>query len=107
MTRQQRIQNQLTHAFAPTHLEVIDESHLHHNHGDGSHIKIIMVCVQFIGMTLINRHRELNHALADEFNQGLHALSMHLYTPSEWEKRPRKPSSPPCHHQPSQRTHKD
>ena len=107
MTRQQRIQEILSHAFAPTYLEVIDESYMHHHRGDGSHVKIIMACQQFEGMTLINRHRELNNRLADEFNQGLHALSMHLYTPIEWEKRQSKPSSPPCHHQPSASANKD
>ena len=107
MTRQQRIQNQLSHAFEPTHLEVIDESHLHQNNRDGSHIKIIMASVQFDGMALIDRHRELNRRLADEFNQGLHALSMHLYTPIEWDKCQNKPSSPPCHHQPSKSANKD
>lgn len=32
------------------------------------------------------RHRAINNLMADEFEQGLHALSLRTKTPAEWVK---------------------
>lgn len=46
-----------------------------------------MVSPAFKGKTPIARHRMVNSLLKDEFdNHGLHALSLRLKTPEEWEK---------------------
>ena len=85
MSRKSRIHALITQQFAPTHLEVEDESHHHHvPEGSESHFKITAVSAQFASLTRIARHRLLNTLLKTEFEQGLHALSMHLYTLEEW-----------------------
>jgi BolA protein len=46
-----------------------------------------MVSAAFTGKTPIARHRLVNALLKDEFDHhGLHALSLRLKTPQEWER---------------------
>lgn len=85
MSRKSRIQQLITQQLAPMHLEVEDESNRHHvPEGAETHFKVTVVCEQFMNLTRIARHRLLNQLLSTEFDQGLHALSMHLYTADEW-----------------------
>ena len=45
-----------------------------------------MVSPSFKGLTSIKRHRLVNNLLKDEFdNHGLHALSLRLKTPEEFD----------------------
>nr|GLP96797.1 BolA family transcriptional regulator [Paraferrimonas sedimenticola] len=92
------IEQKLTQAFAPSHLEVINESHMHRSSADGqSHFKAIIVSEQFDGQRLLQRHRAVNTVLADELAASLHALALHTYTPSEWaQKSEGAPRSPSC-----------
>jgi len=96
MNRIERIQNLLT-AYSPLHHKITDESHLHHvpQHLE-THVNILLVSNTFQCMRLIARHRLINHLLADEFKRGLHALTLHLYTPEEWAKQQHARPSPPC-----------
>ena len=98
MTTQDTIYSKLSHALSPIHLEVVNESHKHNvPPGSESHFKVIVVSAQFQGKALIARHRSINNLLADELNSGVHALSLHTTTPSEWEARNGKVAqSPPC-----------
>lgn len=43
-----------------------------------------IVSSAFSGKTQIARHRLVNALLKDEFDAGLHALSLRLKTPEEW-----------------------
>lgn len=87
MSRQDRIKQQVTEVVSPIYLNVEDESLNHHvPQGAETHFKVTVVSLQFINLTRIERHRLLNKLLAEEFDLGLHALSLHLYTPEEWEK---------------------
>jgi BolA protein len=46
---------------------------------------------------LVRRHRLVNQALAAELAGGVHALSIHAYTPGQWAERGGEiPRSPPC-----------
>jgi stress-induced morphogen len=48
---------------------------------------VAIVSPAFTSKTAIQRHRMVNTLLKDEFdNMGLHALSLRLKTPEEWEK---------------------
>jgi hypothetical protein len=48
---------------------------------------VAIVSSAFASKTAIQRHRMVNSLLKDEFdNMGLHALSLRLKTPEEWEK---------------------
>ena len=61
-----------------------------------THFKIIVVSNNFNGKTKIAIHREINDKLKEEFNSGLHALSIAAYTPEEWNKKPKIPESEKC-----------
>jgi len=82
---QEIIETKLHKIFFPKYLQVINESHMH-NVPDGaeSHFKVVVVSREFEGLRLIARHRKVNQALVEELQNGLHALSIHTYTESEW-----------------------
>ena len=97
-TTAQRIEAKLADAFAPAHLEVVNESG-NHNVPDGSetHFKVVVVSERFGGERLLARHRGVNRALAEELAGGVHALAIHTYTQAEWQARfGDAPMSPPC-----------
>ncbi len=98
MSTQETIQNKLVESLAPTHLEVINESHRHNvPPGSESHFKVVIVSEQFEGQKLVARHRAINALLVDELNNGVHALSLHTKTPAEWAVQGGSVSaSPPC-----------
>lgn len=85
-------------ALKPTHLEVIDESHMHSvPEGAQSHFKVTVVSKAFEGESLINRHRRINSLLKQAFTGSLHALALHTMTPDEWFKKGgNSPDSPEC-----------
>ncbi|KTC83194.1 BolA family protein [Legionella cincinnatiensis] len=88
MSRKNRIEELLNQELTPVYLNVIDESANHHvPEGAQTHFKVTVVSFHFNDLSRIARHRLLNHLLHKEFEFGLHALSMHLFTPNEWEKR--------------------
>ena len=77
------MRSKLTAAFAPEHLEVIDESEKHRGHGGwreggGTHFKVVMRAAAFEGMTRVDRSRAVHSALADELAGGVHALVLEL-----------------------------
>ncbi|MEE2913177.1 MAG: BolA/IbaG family iron-sulfur metabolism protein [Pseudomonadota bacterium] len=98
MTTQQIIEEKLVGGFDLQHLQVINESGKHNvPDGSQSHFKVVLVAEAFEGTRLIERHRLVNETLADELAGGVHALSIHTYTPEEWRKRHGDvPMSPPC-----------
>lgn len=76
-----RIEDKLTTAFQPTLLEVIDESHLHVGHAghrpEGeTHFRVRIVSQIFAGKRLVERHRMVNEALAEELAGPVHALAI-------------------------------
>lgn len=89
-TRQDRIQQILTAVFKPESLEIIDESGRHANHAGRqglpvgeTHYRVEMVAKTLGGQSRLARSRAVHEALAEEFNSGLHALSLSLRTPEE------------------------
>jgi stress-induced morphogen len=97
MTVQQRIHDKLVDALAPSALEVINESHMHSGPATESHFKVVVVAAGFEGVPLVRRHRLVFETLAVELGSGVHALSIHAYTPQQWADRGGEiPRSPPC-----------
>lgn len=98
MKIQTTIDNKINQALKPFHLEVLNESNNHNvPPGSESHFKITVVSEEFEGKMLLARHRIINQLLADELAGEVHALSMHTYTPSEWnDKNQQSRQSPPC-----------
>ncbi|MFI3247072.1 MAG: BolA/IbaG family iron-sulfur metabolism protein [Ferrimonas sp.] len=96
MSLQQIITAKVTAALAPSHLEVINESHMHRGPATDSHYKLIVVSDQFEDQRLLARHRVINGLLAAELASELHALALHTYTPSEWAEQGSAPRTPSC-----------
>ena len=97
MSVQTLIHDKLIDALAPVALEVINESHMHGGPATESHFKVVVVAERFDGVALVRRHRLINQTLSDELSGGVHALSIHAYTPTQWEQRGGEiPRSPPC-----------
>ena len=98
MSHQQTIEEKLNAALQPTHLEVLDESHMHSvPPGSESHFKITLVAKQFIDLPLIKQHRLVNDILKEELAGKIHALALHTYTPTQWvERNAPAPESPLC-----------
>lgn len=88
MTIEQSIRSKLTDTFAPTALEIVNQSHMHSGHagspGTGeSHFAVAIVAEAFRGKSRIERHRMVNALLADELRAGVHALAIKAYAPGE------------------------
>ena len=88
MSVEQTIREKLARAFAPTRLEVINESHLHAGHRDApgtgeSHFRVVIVSPQFAGKSRLERHRLVNATLAGELAGKVHALALKTYAPGE------------------------
>ena len=74
------IRARLIHAFEPTELEVVDESHKHAGHAgarDGrGHFRVKIVSAKFEGKRQIERHRMIFAALDPLLETDIHALSV-------------------------------
>ena len=88
MTTKARIEANLTKAFEPSRLEVIDNSHQHEGHAEAgaaveSHFHVEIVAAVFEGKSRPERHRMVYQALADELAGGVHALAISASAPGE------------------------
>lgn len=80
MTVKDDIEERLTAAFAPSVLEVVNESHRHAGHAgdDGSgasHFRITIRAEAFQPMSRVARHRAVHAALGD-LNSRVHAIAL-------------------------------
>lgn len=91
-SRTERLHAALTLAFAPSLLEVQDDSARHAGHsgaqpGGQSHFNVLLVSAAFHDMNRVARSQAVHAALAGEFGPadggGMHALSLTLRTPDE------------------------
>lgn len=98
MTVQQTIESKIRTSLSPTHLQVINESHMHSvPPGSESHFKLVIVSDEFEGKALVRRHQLVNGILTQELKEDIHALSMETHTVTEWRRRGgRTAESPPC-----------
>lgn len=97
MSRAERIRTALESGLSPTHLDVIDESHMHSvPKGAESHFKLVVAASGFEGRSRVDRHRLINGLLKQELGSGLHAVALSLFTPSEWAASGVAPDSPEC-----------
>lgn len=84
----QEIAQLLTAAFAPTRLDVINDSARHHGHAgdDGSgesHFTVEIESAAFNGASRLQRQRMVNAALGDIPGQRVHALAIKAKAPGE------------------------
>ena len=99
MTVHQTIEQKVQAGLTPSHLDVINESHMHNvPPGSESHFKLVIVSPAFEDLSLVQRHQKVNGILAKELKEDIHALSMETHTEQEWEQRSgRNMASPQCH----------
>jgi BolA protein len=81
MNRLERIKSILTEKLHPAHLEVRDDSVKHAGHagaraGGETHYEVIIEAECFRGVSKIQRHQMIYKLLTEEFNTGLHALTI-------------------------------
>ncbi len=85
---QQEMETLLTEAFAPTRLEVINDSAMHRGHSgdDGSgesHFTVVIEAEAFTGVNRVMRQRMVNKALGDIPGERVHALAIKASAPGE------------------------
>jgi BolA protein len=88
MARKDAIAEKLMRAFAPADLRVVDDSARHAGHAGASpagetHFDVYIVSGHFTGLSRVERQRRIHAELAEEFRQGLHALTLKALTPDE------------------------
>ena len=98
MSVEQIIVTKLQAQFAPEALYIENEGHRHSSgRGAESHFKVTMVTDFFQGKRAVARHQAVYACLAEELQNGVHALALHLYTPEEWADRDEQiPASTNC-----------
>lgn len=82
------IRTKLEAAFAPTRLDLVDDSDRHHGHaghtGSGeSHFNLRIEAEAFVGKAPVMRQRMVMKVLADELAGPVHALSIIAKAPGE------------------------
>ena len=82
------IRSKLTERFAPTRIEIEDQSHRHIGHegarpGGETHFAVTIVSAAFTGHSRLARQRLVYQTLAAELTTQVHALSLTTLTPDE------------------------
>jgi BolA protein len=82
------IRDKLQTAFAPTRLEIVDDSARHAGHagareGGESHFNVTIQSPAFAGASRVARQRMVHKALADELAGPVHALTVKALAPGE------------------------
>lgn len=92
-----RIHQKVVAAFDPLYVDLVNESHRHSGPATESHFKLTLVSEVFQNQRPLKRHQAVYTLLAEELKGGVHALSLHLFTPAEWDdERQQVPASPDC-----------
>ena len=98
MSIKAHLTEKLSKALTLKHIEVINESHLHNvPTGSESHFKVVLVSDEFANRPLVKRHQLVYSVLKEELEQQIHALALHTFTLSEWQKiKGSAPTTPDC-----------
>jgi BolA family transcriptional regulator, general stress-responsive regulator len=88
MTVAETIRAKLTIRFAPTRLDIVDDSHRHAGHAGAhpageTHFTVTVVSSAFDGLNRVARQRLVYQTLADELATRVHALSLTALSPTE------------------------
>ena len=86
MTVAETIRKKLTEAFAPTRLEIVDESHMHAGHAGArpegeTHFRVEIASETFRGRSRVDRQRMIHDVLGEELAGPVHALSVSALPP--------------------------
>ena len=92
MTVAETMRHKLTGRFAPSRLEIVDDSHHHVGHaghpggagqGGETHFSVTVVSAAFAGIGRVARQRLVYETLADELKGPVHALELTTLAPGE------------------------
>ncbi|MCK5667909.1 MAG: BolA family transcriptional regulator [Gammaproteobacteria bacterium] len=87
MDRIAEIKARLEQALSPTHIDIIDESHLHAGHAGAAsgagHFNVTIISDKFTGQSAIQRHRMVYLAVDDLMRTEIHALSINAIASDE------------------------
>ncbi len=83
MSVRDTIEKKLQDRFAPTFLDIVDESHRHHGHagwreGGETHFRVRIATRHFDGQTRLAQHRAVMETLDAELRAGVHALAIEV-----------------------------
>ena len=85
-----RLEARLREALDATHVEVVDESHLHAGHAGardgGGHFRAVIVSEKFEGLNRVRAQQLVFGTVEDWMKREIHALSMKTFTPEGWAK---------------------
>jgi len=84
----ERILSKLQLAFDPIVLDVVDDSEAHRGHGGyreggNTHFNVAIKASAFNGLSRVAQQRLINKELAQEFEDGLHALALSVEATSD------------------------
>jgi stress-induced morphogen len=92
-----RLNDLLNEQFAPAYLATVNESHMHSvPSGSETHFKVVLVSAGFENLRQVQRHQRVYKAIAELMSAPIHALSLHTFTPAEWQANQTVPASPDC-----------
>ena len=94
MSVRDTIVEKLSQKFAPTHLEVLDESDRHKGHAGSrpegeTHFRVRIATPHLAGRTRLQQHRAVMEALETELKSRVHALAIEIVDPDS----PNRPSA--------------
>ena len=82
------LEAKLRNRLDATHVEVIDESHLHAGHvgarDGGRHFRAVIVSEKFAGLNRVRSQQLVYQAVEEWMGKEIHALSMQTFTPETW-----------------------
>ena len=96
---QKNLEQKLKEAYSPSEFELLNESHQHSvPENSETHFKLFMVSERFEGLSRVARQREVFQVVSEELAGPVHAFSLRLLTPLEWESQAQAPmpQSPNC-----------
>ena len=83
MSVRDAIEKKLSLKFAPSHLEVLDESEKHRGHagsrpGGETHFRVRIASSQLDSLNRVAQHRAVMETLDTELKSGVHALAIEV-----------------------------
>jgi len=83
MSVRDAIVEKLSLKFAPSHLEVVDESEKHRGHAGSrpegeTHFRVRLASPRLDGLSRVAQHRAVMETLAAELGSGVHALAIEV-----------------------------
>lgn len=86
MRIEQSLRKKIESNFQPEYYELVNESHSHSVPANSeTHFKLVLVSQSFEGLSRVDRQRKVQELFAEERSWGLHALTMRIMTPQEWD----------------------